>query len=174
MTGCVRGVRGPCTVSSPVFFGIPHSVTLDASFVIGLCAREPGKYPKAQAALQQRVVDGCSLHAPHLLVMETAYVLCGKQQAAVITPAEYAAAVANLQTVLTIVEFPAGGDVALYARAEQMRQGYGCSRSADGFYIALAENLAASGPSELLTFDAGQQSQAASVAPIVTVTLLTP
>jgi hypothetical protein len=28
----------------------------------------------------------------------------------------------------------------LIARAEQIRSGYGCSRSADGIYIALAEN----------------------------------
>lgn len=161
-------------MSSSVLLSGPYSVTLDASFVIGLCAQEPSKYSKAQAALRQRIVAGCTFHAPHLLVMEAAYVLCGKQQSAALTPAEYTAAVVNLQSVLARLRFPAGGDVTLFARAEQIRQGYGCSRSADGFYIALAERLAASGPSELLTFDVGQQSQAASVAPIVIVTLLTP
>lgn len=152
----------------------PHCVTLDASFVIGLCAKEPGKYPKAQAALRQRVASGCTLHAPHLLVMEASYVLCGKLQAGTLTAAEHAAAVVNLQSVTTLITFPVGGDAALMRRAEQMRQGYGCSRSADSFYIALAEHLSASQSSELLTFDAGQQSQAAILAPGVAVTLLAP
>lgn len=152
----------------------PHCVTLDASFVIGLCAKESDKYPAAQAALRQRVATGCTLHAPHLLVMEASFVLCGKLQTGTLTPAEHAIAVANLQSVAALIVFPVGGDAALLSRAEQMRQGYGCSRSADCFYVALAERLAASQSSELMTFDTGQQSQAAAVAPTVVVTLLTP
>jgi len=150
----------------------PRSVTLDASFVIGLCAKEPGKYRKAQTELRQRVSSGCSLFAPHLLVMESAFVLCGKLQNATLT--EHSAALANLHTTLARINFLPGGDGALLARAEQLRQGYGCSRSADGFYIALAEHLATTGASDLLTFDAGQQKQAVAHSPTVTVTLLTP
>ena len=160
-------------MTSPGPSGV-QCVVLDASFVIGLCAKEPGKYPKAQVALRQRIVAGCTLHAPHLLVMEAAYVLCGKLQAGALTVAEHAAAVANLQSVMTLITFPLGGDAALIRRAEHIRQGYGCSRSADSFYIALADSLAVPNSSELLTFDVGQQSQAAALAPGVGVTLLTP
>ncbi len=163
--------------SPPVAVGAshpPHSVTLDASFVIGLCAKEPGKYRKAQTELRQRVSSGCSLFAPHLLVMEAAFVLCGKLQNATLTLTEHSAALANLHTTLARINFLPSGDGALLVRAEQLRQGYGCSRSADGFYIALAEHLATAGPSELLTFDIGQQKQAVAHAPTVTVTLLTP
>jgi predicted nucleic acid-binding protein len=151
----------------------PHAATLDASFVIGLCAREPGKYAKAQAELGRRIAAGCSLHAPHLLIMEACHVLCKKQDAGETTPQEHAAALVSLQTLSSLIIFPLRGDAQLLARAEQMRGGYGCSRSADSFYLALAEQLAACGSSELLTFDAGQQRQAAAVAPGVTVTLLT-
>lgn len=154
--------------------GHSESVTLDASFVIGLCAKEPGKYPKAQLELQQRIINGCLLYAPHLIVMEATYVLCGKMQNGTRTSAEYSVSLANLQTTLAKVTFSPQGDVALIARAEQIRQGYGCSRSAGSFYLALAESLSATGTSELLTFDAGQHKQAAAVASAVTVTLLTP
>ena len=158
-------------MSNPI--GVPHPVTLDASFVIGLCAREPKKYTKAQVELSHRIANGCPLHAPHLMIMEATYVLCGKQQSGELTHAEHATAVVNLQLLSAGIIFPTGGDVVLLPRAEQMRQSYGCSRSADSFYIALAEQLAASGASELLTFDAGQQKQAAAVSPNITVILLT-
>jgi len=149
------------------------SVTLDASFVIGLSAKKPGKYVKAQAELRQRVTGGCSLFAPHLLVMEATFVLCGKLNNGALTLPEHAAALANLHTLLARINFLPAGDSALLARAEQLRQGLGCSRSADGFYIALAEHLATTGPSELLTFDVGQQKQAITRAPTIIATLLT-
>ena len=151
-----------------------RSVVVDASVIIALCAKEPDKYEKTRAALQGHIEDGAALHAPHLVVMETLYVLCSKRQAQVLTDTEHAAAIANFDSALTIISFPSDGDASLIARAERIRQGYGCSRSADSLYIALAEQLAASGPAELLTFDAGQQRQAAENAPSVTVTLLVP
>ena len=149
----------------------PHPVILDASFVIGVCAREPKKYALAQAELSMRITDGCPLHAPHLLIMEATYVLCGKQQSGELTQSEHTAAVANLGLLSTTIIFPEKGDMSLLVRAEQLREGYGCSRSADCFYIALAEHLALSGTSELITFDAGQQRQTAA-SPGVVVTLL--
>lgn len=167
----MKGVPEECLVSS--LPDGPHSVTLDASFIIGICAKEPRKYVQAQMELSRRIADGCSLHAPHLMIMETTYVLCGKQQSVELTQVEHAAAIVNLELLSSGIIFPAGGDRTLLARAEQMRHGYGCSRSADCFYIALAEQLAALGPSELLTFDVGLQRQAAAVSPRITVTLLT-
>jgi predicted nucleic acid-binding protein len=67
---------------------------------------------------------------------------------------------------------PPSGDAALIARAEQIRNGYGCSHSADGIYIALAEELSQSGATELLTFDTDLPKQAARNAPTVKVNLL--
>jgi predicted nucleic acid-binding protein len=67
---------------------------------------------------------------------------------------------------------PPGGDAAPAYRAEQIRGSYGCSRSADGLYIALAEKLAQANLTELVTFDAGMQQQSAVAAPNVTVRLL--
>ena len=64
------------------------------------------------------------------------------------------------------------GDSSLLTRAEQICQGYGCSRSADTFYIALAEQLAHQGTTELITFDVDQSKMAAAFAPIVSVRLL--
>ncbi len=152
----------------------PASVTLDASFVIGLCAKEPSKYAKAQAELRQRVSSGCSFFAPHLLVMESAFVLCGKLQNGTLAVVEHSVALANRHTMLARIIFLPSGDASLLLRAEQLRHSYGCSHSADGFYIALAEHLATIGPSELLTFDTGQQKQAMAHAPTVTTTLLMP
>ena len=58
------------------------------------------------------------------------------------------------------------------ARAEAIRAGYSCRRSADGIYIALAEQLTAVMPTTLLTFDQDMKSQAAKNAPTVTVVTL--
>jgi len=60
----------------------------------------------------------------------------------------------------------------LIARAEEIRGGYSCRRSADGLYIALAEELSQSVPTELLTFDEDLPKQAAKNAPAVKVNLL--
>jgi predicted nucleic acid-binding protein len=70
------------------------------------------------------------------------------------------------------VQPPPSGDVALIQRAEQISNGYGCSRSADGIYIALAEELQQSVQTVILTFDQNMPNQAASKAPSVTVQLL--
>jgi len=59
-------------------------------------------------------------------------------------------------------------------RAEEIRGSYGCSRSADGLYIALAEELATTRPTELVTFDAAMPSHVAATAPTVTVRLPVP
>jgi predicted nucleic acid-binding protein len=53
------------------------------------------------------------------------------------------------------------------------RDGYGCSRSSDGLYIALAEELVNTYDTEIVTFDKGFINQAAKNAPTVKVNLLT-
>lgn len=103
--------------------------------------------------------------------MESLYALCRQLQDGIIIPAAHASAIANLRAFLLMLQPSPVSDADLLVRAEQLRAGYGCSRSADGMYIALAERLAGVGPTELLTFDAGQAKQAAAV-PSVTVRLL--
>ena len=63
---------------------------------------------------------------------------------------------------MALIAVPNNGDASLLPRAEEIRSGYGCSRSADGLYIALAEELAKSGTAELLTFDKGTVNQVAN------------
>jgi predicted nucleic acid-binding protein len=108
------------------------------------------------------------------LLSETLYVLCGKIQSGALTPATHALALNLLQNYLPDISPTPNGDFSLAARAEAIRQGYGCSRSADGLYIALAEALTQQGPTELLTFDRGMVKQAAQNAPTVKVNLLIP
>jgi predicted nucleic acid-binding protein len=149
-------------------------VTIDASFLIALCAREPDKYPKAYSQLGQYVHAGCQFFAPGVLVAEVLFVLCRKLMDGSLTPTEHAQAVQSLVVYLRAIAPPPRGDAALAARAEQLRGTYGCSHSADGLYLALAEELATLGTAELVTFDVGLQKQAAKHAPTVAVRLLIP
>ena len=65
------------------------------------------------------------------------------------------------------------GEKSLVLRAEAIRTTYTCRRSADGIYIALAEELTATRPTVLLTFDKDMPNQIAKNAPTVSVQLLT-
>lgn len=60
----------------------------------------------------------------------------------------------------------------IIAEALYVLCGYSCRRSADGIYIALAEELAQTRTTELLTFDTDLPKQAARNAPTVKVNLL--
>ena len=65
------------------------------------------------------------------------------------------------------------GEGSLVLRAEEIRGSYSCRRSADGVYIALAEELTVIKPTVLLTFDEDMVKQALKNAPTVSVHLLT-
>src|SRR5579883_1849431 len=97
-TICARVGREICSLTSPT--ASPVYAVIDASALIGLCAREPGKYPKVQIALQQYSASGVLLYAPHLIVMEALFVLCNKLQDGVLTSAEHATALSNLQAMM--------------------------------------------------------------------------
>lgn len=73
---------------------------------------------------------------------------------------------------MTSIYPPPNGDRSLIARAERIGADYGCSRSADGIYIALAEELSQTRPTAHLTFDKELPAQAAQNAPTVIVQLL--
>lgn len=150
----------------------PGAVIVDANVLIGICANEQDKVARATAAMRDYAAKGWSIYAPGVIVAECLFALCGKVQNGLLTPVEHEQAINSLITYLSGFLPPPGGDAALTMRAEEIRSGYGCSRSADGLYIALAEELTQVGPAELLTFDTGLPNQAARNAPTVKVNVL--
>lgn len=150
------------------------AIILDASVAIAISARETGREPKANAELLRYATAGYTFYAPGAVVAETLYVLCGKLQQGLLTPTEHTQAIFDFEILMANVLPPPDGEVSLISRTEAIRTGYGCSRSADGIYIALAEVLAQSVPSAIVTFDQNMQNQAARHAPTVTVQTLTP
>jgi hypothetical protein len=86
-----------------------------------------------------------------------------------LTVAEHSQSVQRFGAMMFTVLPPPNGDASLVARAEAIRGGYGCSRSADAIYIALAEELSIMMPTVILTFDQNMQNQVARHALSVTV-----
>lgn len=150
----------------------PGAVAIDANVMIAISSREVGRDVLATAELANYASLGYEWFAPGTIVSETLYILCGKLNSGILSPANYATAVLTFARTMNSVLPPPNGDAALIQRAEQIGSGYGCSLSADGIYIALAEQLAQTRPTILLTFDKGVPKQAAMHAPTVTVHLL--
>ena len=148
------------------------AVVLDANVVIALASNEPSRDALVIAELTRYARLGYRLFAPGVLVAETLYILCGKLNSGSLSQTDYTTAVATFHRTVVAVLPPPNGDAALIVRAEQISSGYGCSRSADSLYIALAEELAQTQPTVLLTFDKELPKQAAKQAPSVTVHLL--
>ena len=147
-------------------------VVVDASVMIAICAKEQSKQITAKDALDDYVAKGWTFYAPNVIVAEVMYILCLKLQDGLLTPALYEKAVENFHDQSINFLPPPSGEASLIKRAKEIRQGYGCSRSSDSLYIALAEELAISGNAELLTFDKGFVNQVAKNAPTVKVNLL--
>ncbi len=150
----------------------PGALVIDANVSIALAARETGRETTALAELTRYAMLGYVWYAPGVLIAETLYILCGKKQRGELSSADYSTAVTGFRKTMTSIQPPPDGDQALIARAEQIGDSYGCSRSADGIYIALAEALALTRPTTLLTFDQSMPNQAARNAPTVTVQVL--
>jgi predicted nucleic acid-binding protein len=150
----------------------PGALVLDANVVIAISSKETGRDALATAEITRYVNAGYQLYAPGVIIAETLYVLCGKKVSGSLSLTDYTTAVTTFERVMASILPPPNGDVSLIQRAEQIGNGYGCSRSADGIYIALAEELTANGPTALLTFDQGCPNQAAAKAPTVTVRVL--
>ena len=72
---------------------------------------------------------------------------------------------------MTIISTP-DDETDLVKRAVEIREGYSCSRSSDGLYLAMAEDLAKTHTVELFTLDRGMINQAAKNAPTVKVRVL--
>ncbi len=104
---------------------------------------------------------------------EVIFVLCQKLADGSLTQPEYEKAIKAFEYYLNFISLSPNGEASLLKRAVEIREGYGCSRSSDGFYIALAEELSTNYDTEIVTFDKGFINQAAKNAPTVKVNLLT-
>jgi predicted nucleic acid-binding protein len=153
---------------------LPGAVVIDANVVIAICAKETLKAPFALAELARYSSRGYQFYAPGVLISEALYVLCNQEQSGTLTPANFAQAITELENLTGGILPPPQGDTALVRRAAAIRTGYGCSRAADSIYLALAEELAQTRPTVLLTFDQGIPNQASRNAPTVTVQVLIP
>lgn len=136
------------------------AVVLDASLVIGLCAKESNKYAAAKAQLETYAQDGWELFAPGVLIGEVLYVLCKKRIEGLLDVSGYASAIASFTALARAIKPPPNGDLSLIDRAEAIRGAYGCSKTADAVYLALAEELKASRQAEFVTFDYKIKNQA--------------
>ena len=156
----------------------PTSVVIDATVVIALCTNEPDKVANADAKIKEYAGKGCKFYAPGVIVGECLYVFCNKLADGKITLAEHTSALTAFIKFMAIVDPPPSGDKALIKRAEEIRRGLACRRSADGIYLALAEELDKAAATEVVTFDSGMSSQAtaSSLSPPVVVlpTILPP
>jgi predicted nucleic acid-binding protein len=138
----------------------PVSVVIDANVVIALCAKEADKLANAEAKLKEYSVNGCRFYAPGVLIAECLFVFCRKLKDGVFSYADHSAAVLAFIKMMALINPPPNGDINLIKRAEEIRSSLGCSRSADGIYLALAEELSKVSSTEVVTFDNGMQSQA--------------
>jgi predicted nucleic acid-binding protein len=138
----------------------PPLVVVDASMAIALCAKEADKLVNAEARIKEYAIKGAKFFAPGVIVAECLYVFCRKLQDGVLTTAQHASAIQAFIALMTAIQPPPTGDKCLIRRAEEIRGTLGCSRSADGIYLALAEELAKSSVAEIVTFDNGMRTQA--------------
>lgn len=150
----------------------PFAVTPDANVLIALCAREADKIKTAEAAFDDYINKGYEFFAPSVLVAEVIYVLCQKFADGSLSQSEYEKSIKAFKYYLNFISLSPNGEAALLDRAVEIRDGYGCSRSSDGLYLALAEELSTTYDTEIVTFDKGFINQAAKNAPTVKVNLL--
>jgi predicted nucleic acid-binding protein len=131
------------------------AVVADANVLIALCARENDKLQTAETAFDDYTNQGYEFFAPSVLVAEVIFVLCQKLMGGSLTQPEYEKAIKSFKFYLGFISLSPNGEAALLDRAVEIRQGYGCSRSSDGLYLALAEELAKTNDTEIVTFDKG-------------------
>jgi predicted nucleic acid-binding protein len=150
----------------------PGIVVVDANIFISICSREPSE-TTARNALADYTARNWTFYAPSVTLSEVLFALCRKLQEGTLDAASHKQAVEDFNySFVPALNPPPMGDAALLLRAEEIRTGYSCLHSADGFYLALTEELAKSGHAEFLTFDKRVVNVAAKNAPSITVNLL--
>ena len=150
----------------------PPAIVPDANILIALCSKENLTFQSAEKAFEKYSENGWDFFAPNIIVAEVLYVLCQKLSQGTLNETEYKQAVEIFNIQMTAITLPDNGDTSLIKRAVEIQEGYGCSRTSDSLYIALAEELTLTRPTELLTFDRGFVNQAAKNAALVKVNLL--
>jgi len=148
------------------------AVVVDASFLIAICSKETNTEITAIAEFDRCSQLAYKFFAPGVLFAEVLYVLCGKLANGTLSAADHIQAVIDLEQLAEGILPPPYSEASLIQRAEAIRGGYSCRRSADGIYIALAEQLAKTQLTILLTFDKDLAKQAARHAPSVIVKIL--
>ncbi len=148
------------------------AVVIDANVAVAISSLEAGRDVLANAELTRYLNQGYELYAPGAIVTETLYALCQKYQSALLSATEFDDAVDQFEVLMNIILPPPKGESSLVRASHSIGKGYGCSRSADSVYIALAAELILIRPTILLTFDRGVPTQAALYAPSVVVQLL--
>lgn len=149
------------------------AVVPDANVLIALCAKETDKLQTAETAFNNYTNQGYEFFAPSVLVAEVIFVLCQKLAGGLLTQPEYDEAIDVFDDYLKGIALSPNGEASLLKRAVEIREGYGCSRSSDGLYLALAEELATIYDTEFVTFDKGFINQSVKNAPTVKINLLT-
>ena len=147
------------------------AVVIDANIALAIAANEPSQ-PMVSAEIESFAKQGFEFFSPGVLITEALYVLCGKLTDGSLSSSDHEIALKKLDIFLQNVSPAPKGDMKLLLRAEAIRGHYTCRRSADGIYIALAEELTLARPTILLTLDADMSRQAVKNAPSVDVRLL--
>lgn len=147
------------------------AVVVDANVLIGICTKE-SKEPVARAAITSYITKNWKIYAPNVIVSEFLYIACKKVDAGQMTAAQYQTSIEDFCDYMAVIQTPPAGDTPFIKRSSEIRVGYGCSRSSDGIYLALSEELAKSGNVEILTFDIGMVNQTAKHVASVKVNLL--
>ena len=148
-----------------------EAVVVDASILVSMSSNEVGTHLLAEAAFNNYSQNGWEFFAPNVIVSEVLFALCQKLSSGILTQTEYEQAVDKFLLLMQNISTETD-DQSFIKRAVEIRETYGCSRSSDSLYIALAEDLAKTRAVELLTFDKGMINQSAKNAPTVTVKVL--
>ena len=163
--------RERCGAMSQPSRSVVGAIVIDSNILISICSKEP-TYHKAETTLSDYASRGWPFYAPGAILTEVLFILCQKLQSGLLTQAEHQDTIEAFNDYMQKILPSPKGDIAFIRRAEELRRGYGCSRSADCFYIALAEELALKGPTKLLTFDQALENQVKQNAPTVSAHLL--
>jgi len=151
----------------------PGVVVIDANILVSICSKEP-TCETAENALADYAAKGWPFYAPGAILTEVLFILCKKLQSGLLTEAEHKEAIESFNDYMRQIFPSPRGDISFILRSEEIRKGYSCLHSADGFYIALAEELTKTSEAELVTFDKRMVNVAAKNAPTVKVIFLTP
>ncbi len=148
------------------------AVVCDANVLLAICSKEEATCRQAENALENYAKAGTEFFAPNLIVGEVLYVLCRKLAEGVLTEPEHKLSVESFEQLMEAISTPEKGDHSLIKRSVEIRESYGCSRTADSVYIAFAEQLSSLRTVEILTFDEGILKHASKTVPAIPVNLL--